>query len=124
MYRTVEERLEALENQIARQSFQIYLLQNLAANHDQYAIYQHIISSNMSEHAFSQLKKLTAHYESQLERQIDVSMTDFVHEFKKVLLEDGVFLTGLELAELIPKWLGGIDGQSGYSPALYQKFYL
>ena len=31
MYRTTEERLQALEKQIARQDFQIHLLQNLAA---------------------------------------------------------------------------------------------
>lgn len=123
MYRTVEERLEALEKQIARQSFQIYLLQNLAANHEKYAVYQHIISSNMSEYAYNLLKICTQDYEERLKRHESISMTEFVHDFKSILLEDGVYLTSLELAELIPKWLGGSENATGYSPALYQAFY-
>lgn len=123
MYRTTEERLRALEQQIARQAFQIQLLQNLAANHEKYALYQYVISSNMSENTFYSLQQLTKQYETRLENGENFTLIDFIADFKSVLTKDGLFLTSAELSELVPKWLGGANGGFGFSAPLHQYFY-
>lgn len=123
MYRTTEERLQALEQQIARQAFQIQLLQNLAANHEKYALYQYVISSNMSENTFYSLQQLTKQYEQRLEKGETFSLIDFIADYKSILTRDGLFLTSSELSELVPKWLGGANGGIGFSDSLHQYFY-
>ena len=123
MYRTTEERLQALEQQIARQAFQISLLQSLAANHEKYALYQYIISSNMSENTFYSLQQLTKQYEQRLENGEIVTLLDFLADFKSVVTKDGLFLTSSELSDLVPKWLGGANGGIGFSAKLHHYFY-
>ena len=123
MYRTTEERLQALEQQIARQAFQITLLQSLAANHEKYALYQYVISSNMSENTFYSLQQLTKQYERKLNNGEIFTLLDFLADYKSVLTRDGLFLTSAELSELIPKWLGGANGGIGFSPELHHFFY-
>ncbi|KGR82220.1 hypothetical protein [Lysinibacillus odysseyi] len=123
MYRTTEERLRALEQEIARQAFQIQLLQNLAANHEKYALYQYVISSNMSENTFYSLQHLTEQYEKRFENGENFSLIDFIADFKAVLTKDGLFLTSSELSELVPKWLGGANGGIGFSASLHHYFY-
>ena len=123
MYRTTEERLQALEKQIARQDFQIHLLQNLAADHQKYGIYQYIISTNMSEHTFYLLQQLTKDYEEKLERAEEFTLNEYIAEFRDVLAREGVYLTNVELSDFVPKWLGGTLGSIGFSFRLYEYFF-
>ncbi|WP_431030280.1 hypothetical protein [Lysinibacillus sp. LZ02] len=123
MYRTIEERLQALEKQIARQDFQIQLLQNLAANHQKYAIYQYVISTNMDEHTFYLLQQLTKDYEEKLNLGESFTLHEFVTAVKKVLSREGIYLTNVELSDFVPKWLGGTLGSIGFSLPLHDYFY-
>ena len=123
MYRTIGERLQALEKQIARQDFQIHLLQNLAAGHQKYGIYQYIISTNMGEHSFYLLQQLTKDYEKKLEQSEEFTLNDYIAQFRNVLAREGVYLTNAELSDFVPKWLGGTLGSIGFSMPLYEHFY-
>ncbi len=123
MYRTTEERLQALEKQIARQDFQIHLLQNLVADHQKYGIYQYVISTNMSEHTFYLLQQLTKDYERKLEQTVEFTLNEYIAHFRDVLAREGVYLTNAELSDFVPKWLGGTLGSIGFSLPLYAHFY-
>ena len=123
MYRTTEERLQALEKQIARQDFQIHLLQNLVADHQKYGIYQYVISTNMSEHTFYLLQQLTKDYERKLEQTVEFTLNEYIAQFRDVLAREGVYLTNAELSDFVPKWLGGTLGSIGFSLSLYAHFY-
>ncbi len=123
MYRTTEERLQALEKQIARQDFQIHLLQNLVADHQKYGIYQYVISTNMSEHTFYLLQQLTKDYERKLEQTVEFTLNEYIAQFRDVLAREGVYLTNAELSDFVPKWLGGTLGSIGFSLPLYAHFY-
>ena len=123
MYRTTEERLQALEKQIARQDFQIHLLQNLVADHQKYGIYQYVISTNMSEHTFYLLQQLTKDYERKLEQTVEFTLNEYIAQFRDVLAREGVYLTNAELSDFVPKWLGGTLGSIGFSLPLYAYFY-
>ena len=123
MYRTTEERLQALEKQIARQDIQIHLLQNLAADHQKYGIYQYVISTNMSEHTFYLLQQLTKDYEKKLEQAEEFTLNEYITHFRDVLAREGVYLTNAELSDFVPKWLGGTLGSIGFSLPLYAHFF-
>ena len=123
MYRTTEERLQALEKQIARQDFQIHLLQNLVADHQKYGIYQYVISTNMSEHTFYLLQQLTKDYDQKLEQGEEFTLNEYIAKFREVLAREGVYLTNAELSDFVPKWLGGTLGSIGFSLSLYEHFF-
>lgn len=123
MYRTTEERLQALEKQIARQDFQIHLLQNLVADHQKYGIYQYVISTNMSEHTFYLLQQLTKDYDKKLEQGEEFTLNEYIANFRDVLAREGVYLTNAELSDFVPKWLGGTLGSIGFSLPLYTHFF-
>lgn len=123
MYRTIEERLTAMEKRIEMQAFHIKLLQKLVLDKDKYQLFQTIISLNIDEHTFNRLLKLTSQFEQKLQCDESISLSQFIHAFSAVLENDGIVITKVELAELIPKWLYSPTGSFGYSKALHEHFY-
>jgi len=123
MYRTIEERLQLLEQTVEKQAFQIRLLQSLVENHEQYKLYQHVISSGMSERCFEKLKRMTAIYEQKVNFGENVPLHEFIRTFERVLAEDGIALPSSFISEFIPKWLSGTMGSRGFSPKLHAHFY-
>lgn len=123
MYRTVEERLQQLEQTVEKQAFQIRLLQSLVENYDQYKLYQHVISSGMSERCFEKLKSITYAYEQKLDYGEMVTLHDFIRSFERVLAEYEVTAASSFVADFIPKWLSGTMGSKGFSRKLHAHFY-
>lgn len=123
MYRTVEERLQQLEQTVEKQAFQIRLLQSLVENYEQYKLYQHVISSGMSERCFEKLKRITYLYEQKLAHGENVTLNGFIHIFEQALVEDNVDLPSSFVADFIPKWLAGTMGSKGFSSQLHEHFY-
>ena len=123
MYRTVEERLQHLEQTVEKQAFQIRLLQSLVENFEQYKLYQHVISSGMSEQCFEKLKSITYSYEQKLNYDESVALHEFIRAFERALVEDGVNLPSSFVGDFIPKWLSGTMGSKGFSPKLHAHFY-
>lgn len=123
MYRTVEERIRALEEMVERQAFQIRLLQSLVENFEQYKLYQHVISSGMSENCFKQLQTLTYDYERKLNAGLSITLNDYIWDFERVLEKDGLQVQSSLVADLIPKWLAGTMGSNGFSRTLHEHFY-
>ena len=122
MYYSEQERLERLEKTVAKQAFQIFLLQHIAIDKLKYGIYFDIISTNMEEQTFNALRKLTKQYEADLDLYGYVSMSDFVHQFSKIIINDTPQMAA-DLASFIPRWLGGVNGGFGFSKTLYTHFY-
>ena len=52
-----------------------------------------------------------------------VTLRNFLYEFKRILGEDDTTSYVANIAELVPHWLGSSSG-IGFSPALYEEFYL
>jgi len=123
MYRSVEERIRALEDTVERQAFQIRLLQSLVENYEQYKMYQQVISSGMSERCFEQLKTLTYEFERKLNAGISVTLNEYIREFERVLEKDDLHPQSSFVADLIPKWLAGTMGSKGFSRTLHEHFY-
>lgn len=123
MYRSVEERIRALEDTVERQAFQIRLLQSLVENYEQYKLYQQVISSGMSERCFEQLKTLTYEFERKLNAGISVTLNEYIREFERVLEKDDLHQQSSFVADLIPKWLAGTMGSKGFSRTLHEHFY-
>lgn len=123
MYRTVEERLQQLEQTVEKQAFQIRLLQSLVENYEQYKLYQHVISSGMSERCFNHLKSMTYAYEQKLKNNETVTLHDFIRAFERVLIEHDVDVPSSFVADFIPKWLCGTMGSKGFSTVLHAHFY-
>jgi len=123
MYRSVEERIRALEDTVERQAFQIRLLQSLVENYEQYKLYQQVISSGMSERCFEQLKTLTYDFERKLNAGISVTLNEYIREFERVLEKDDLHPQSSFVADLIPKWLAGTMGSKGFSRTLHEHFY-
>lgn len=117
-----EERLKRLEKLVEKQSFHIFLLQHLAMDNAKYGLYYDIISTDMSEQTFNMLRELTKQYEDELSRKGSVSMSDFVHQFSKILMVDSPWLIG-DMSSFIPHWLGGVNDGFGFSKKLYDYFY-
>lgn len=123
MYRTTEERLAAMEKQIEMQAFQIKLLQKLVLDKDKFQLYQTIISNNINEDTFHKLLKMTRQFEQRLQLDESITLSQFIHAFSTVLDNDGIFISKVELAEIIPKWLYSPRGNFGYSKILHEHFY-
>lgn len=123
MYQTVEERLLYLEKLVEKQAFQIRLLQSLVDNPLQNKLNQQVISSGMSERCYEKLRVLTYYYDQKLQEGDHVTLTDFIVDFEKTLVEDGVVVSNSFIAEFIPKWLNGTMGSKGHSPQLHGHFY-
>lgn len=123
MYRTVEERLQQLEQTVEKQAFQIRLLQSLVENYEEYKLYQHVISSGMSERCFEKLKVVTQKYELKLTNHEPVTLQQFISEFEQILMEHNVDVPSSFVADFIPKWLSGTMGSKGFSFKLHAHFY-
>ncbi|MEK4229758.1 hypothetical protein [Solibacillus sp. FSL H8-0538] len=123
MYRTIDERFELLEKQLEKQAFQIKLMQKIIADQQQYALYDLIISANISEETFSELHTLTKRYEQKQEQLLPVTLSDFVYDFQRIIAKDETNAYPRDVSSLIPRWLGGNAGNFGFSQKLYEQFY-
>lgn len=121
MYRTVEERLNWLEQTVERQAFQIELLQKICG--PQNGLYALILASNMSRQCFLDLQALTTQFESYVESGRVMKLYEFITAFEGVLQQHGARLPANELADLIPAWLRGTNGKKGFSAILHAHFY-
>lgn len=124
MYKTPEERIEQLEKLVEKQAFQLRLLHDLVRDQAQYATYHEILASNMSERSYRRLQNLTRHFEMKLLRDEPVTLGQFLSEFKRILNEDDTMPYVSDITNLVPRWLGGAGNSFGFSPALYEAFYL
>ena len=124
MYKTPEERILQLEMLVEKQAFQIRLLHDLVRDQAQYATYHDVLASNMSEHTYRRLQNLTRHYEMRLLNGESVTLGNFLHEFKRILGEDTTMPYVTDITNLVPRWLAGSGNSFGFSPALYEAFYL
>lgn len=123
MYKTAEERIQHLERLVEKQAFHLRLLHDLVRNEVQYAVYHDILASNMSERSYKRLQNLTRHYEIRLSNGEMVTLRNFLYEFKTILGEDDTTSYVANISALVPRWLGN-SGGIGFSPALYEAFYL
>ncbi|WP_332645405.1 hypothetical protein [Lysinibacillus sp. 54212] len=123
MYRTTEERLAAMEKKIEMQAFHIKLLQKLVLDSDKYQLFQIIISTNMNEDTFHKLRVLTRQFEQKLQLHESITLSQYIQAFSAVLNNDGIAISKVELAEIIPKWLYSPKGNFGYSKILHEHFY-
>lgn len=121
MFRTVEERLQKLEQTVERQEFQIELLQQISGQ--QNGLYQLILSSNMNRDCFSQLQAMTKHFEYKVTSNQSVALHEYIAAFERILQQHDVRLTSSHLADLIPAWLRGSSGTVGFSTILHEHFY-
>ena len=122
MYRTVEDRLTYLEQQMERQAFQIELLQQVIAHSNENKLYQLIISSNMSRDCYNKLKAYTIDLERHVANGKAVALQEYISTFERILKDHHVYMNTGDLAEFIPKWLSSLNSP-GFSPTLHKHFY-
>ena len=123
MYRTSDERIELLEKEIRRQSFQIQLLHAIIQNKEKAGIYDLIIQMKISEPTFIALKRLTKKYEEQLEDGFSVTLSHYIQEVQTVFERNDEVIHFNDLSHFIPRWLGGTNGNEGFSKQLHEHFY-
>lgn len=121
MYRTMEERLQMLEQTVERQAFQIELLQQMSGQHN--GLYQLILASNMDRTCFLALRDMTNMFEEKVAYGERIALHTFITSFERILYEHGIRLTSSHITDLIPAWLRGTHGSPGFSTILHEHFY-
>ena len=123
MYRTTDERIALLEKEMNRQAFQIKLLHAIIQNKEKAGLYELIVQLKLTENSFNSLKNLTMNYEEQLRDGFTVTLSSFIKEVEAIFARNDEAIYFHDLSNFIPRWLGGVNGEAGYSPILHKYFY-
>jgi hypothetical protein len=123
MYRTTDERIEFLEKEMNRQAFQIKLLHAIIQNKEKAGLYELIVQFKLTENSYDSLKHLTSKYEEQLQDGFTVTLSSFIKEVETIFARNDEAIYFHDLSHFIPRWLGGVNGEAGFSPILHKHFY-
>ncbi len=123
MYRTTDERIEFLEKEMNRQAFQIKLLHAVIQNKEKAGLYEMIVQLKLTENSYLSLKKLTSKYEEQLQDEFPVTLSSFIKDVEAIFMRNDESIYFHDLSNFIPRWLGGVNGEPGFSPILHKHFY-
>ena len=123
MYRTTEERTAFLEKEMNRQAFQIQLLHAIIQNKEKAGLYELIVQLKLTEQSFNSLKHLTAKYEEQLRDGFNVTLSSFIKEVETIFARNDETIYFHDLSHFVPRWLGGVNGEVGFSAILHKHFY-
>jgi hypothetical protein len=123
MYRTVEERLTFMENEMNRQAFQIRLLHAIIKNSDKAGLYELIVELKLSEQTFKDLKRLTTIFEERLQDGFSVTLSSFIQHVETIFERNHEHVQFQDVSHFIPRWLGGVYGTKGFSSILHKHFY-
>lgn len=119
----MEERLDFLEKEMHLQAFQIKLLHAIIQEKEKAGIYELIVQMNISEQAFNSLKRLTSKYEEELNDGFHHTLSSYIQDVQRIFDHENQLIHFQDLSHFIPRWLGGVNGRSGFSPALHNHFY-
>ena len=123
MYRTTDERITFLEKEVNRQAFQIKLLHAVIQNKEKAGLYELIVQLKLTEQSFNSLKQLTTQYEEQLHDGFTVTLSSFIKDVEAILARNDEAIYFHDLSHFIPRWLGGVNGEAGFSAVLHKHFY-
>lgn len=123
MYRTTDERIAFLEKEMNRQAFQIQLLYAIIQNKEKAGLYELVIQLKLTEQSFIALKLLTSKYEEQLRDGFTVTLSSFIKEVETIFARNDESVYIHDLSHFIPRWLGGVNGEAGFSTLLHKHFY-
>ena len=123
MYRTTDERIAFLEKEMNRQAFQIKLLHAIIQHKEKAGIYELIVQLKLTENSFIALKHLTTKYEEQLNDGFTVTLSGFIKEVETIFARNDEAIYFHDLSSFIPRWLGGVNGEAGFSTILHKHFY-
>ncbi|MEX3625866.1 hypothetical protein [Viridibacillus arvi] len=124
MSSTLEIRLDELERKLEKQAFQIRIVQKLAANYDFFGLFDQILSYDLSEEDFNNIRNLTKEYEEKLHNHNAITLEEFTADFINILKSNSS--TGqieIDFPSFIPLWLKGPNGGFGFSKELHEHFY-
>lgn len=120
----MEERLVLLEKEMNLQAFQIKLLHAIIQEKEKAGIYELIVQMSISEQAFNSLKRLTSRYEEELNDGFHQTLSSYIQDVQRIFDHEDQLNHFQDLSHFIPRWLGGVNGRSGFSPALHKHFYM
>ena len=123
MYKTTDERIAFLEKEMKRQAFQMQLLYAIIQNKEKAGLYELVIQLRLTEQSFTSLKLLTNKYEEQLRDGFTVTLSSFIKEVEKIFARNDEAVYIHDLSHFIPRWLGGVNGEVGFSTMLHKHFY-
>lgn len=123
MYQTTDEKITLLEKELKRQAFQIQLLYAIIQNKEKAGIYELLIQMKISESTYHELKRLTISYEENLKDGFVVTLSSFIQEVQWIFDKNEENIHFNDLSHFIPRWLGGTNGNIGFSKALHEHFY-
>ena len=123
MYKTADERIAFLEKEMKRQAFQIQLLYAIIQNKEKAGLYELVIQLKLTEQSFTSLKLLTNKYEEQLRDGFTVTLSSFIKEVETIFARNDEAVYFHDLSHFIPRWLGGVNGEVGFSTMLHKHFY-
>ena len=123
MYKTADERIAFLEKEMKRQAFQIQLLYAIIQNKEKAGLYELVIQLKLTEQSFTSLKYLTNKYEDQLRDGFTVTLSSFIKDVETIFARNEEAVYFHDLSHLIPRWLGGVNGEIGFSTMLHKHFY-
>ena len=123
MYRTTDERIAFLEKEMNRQAFQIKLLHAVIQNKEKAGLYELIVQLKLTEQSYNSLKHLTIQYEEQLHDGFTVTLSSFIKDVETIFTRNDEAIYFHDLSHFIPRWLGGVNGEAGFSPVLHKHFY-
>ena len=115
--------MSELEKEIQRQAFQIQLLYAIIQNKEKAGIYELLVQMKISEPTFLSLKRLTKKYEDQLNDGFSITLSSFIQHVQTVFERNGDIIHFNDLSHFIPRWLGGTNGNEGFSTLLHEHFY-
>lgn len=120
-----ENRISRLEKIVEKQTFQIKILQKLAANYDMFGVFDQILSYDLNEEEYNNLRTVTNKYTEKIENKEKVTLKQFYDEIETILKEKIYCKTDnqIDLDMFIPIWLNGPNGGFGFSKKLYTYFY-
>lgn len=123
MYKTADERIAFLEKEMKRQAFQIQLLYAIIQNKEKAGLYELVIQLKLTEQSFISLKLLTSKYEEQLKDGFTVTLSSFIKDVEAIFARNEESVYFHDLSNFIPRWLGGVNGEIGFSTMLHKHFY-
>ncbi|MGE7676118.1 hypothetical protein ACQKMV_21495 [Lysinibacillus sp. NPDC094403] len=119
-----EERISQLEKRVEKHSFQIRILQKLAANYDMFGVFDQILAYDLGEDEFNELQNLTRMYEEKLDNNEVITLEEFTSKFTNIIDRSGLLQnrSQSEVNTFIKLWLNGPTGGIGFSKGLYEYF--
>lgn len=123
----LEQEILELRKIIERHTFQIKILQKLAANYDRFGIFDQVLAYDLNEEVFNELRALTDLYEQKIESDLkeNIKLKDFSTKFIQILKDNDLIQDKSEadINRFIFIWLKGPEGGFGFSKNLHTYFY-